>query len=208
MPSFFWTILQPFLSPFPYGLNKALPLILRILMNFFFEQNLYWEIQVQELSFLRQKKQCLDIMNSLIFLRRVKDMFVYRTQLRLKDTDATGVLYFSEQFKFALETLEEFLKSRGLSWKALMESSYLLPVVHAESDYFAPLTVGDRLEISLKVGSIGSSSVTFQYSFHDPERMIEVGRAKIVHVAIDKQTRTSVPIPDFLKKILESEVDS
>ena len=33
-------------------------------------------------------------------------MFIYRTHLRLRDTDATGVMYFSEQFKFALEAFE------------------------------------------------------------------------------------------------------
>jgi YbgC/YbaW family acyl-CoA thioester hydrolase len=135
-------------------------------------------------------------------------MFTYRTQVRLKDTDATGVLYFSEQFKFALETFEEFLKDRGFSLKELMVSPYLLPVVHADADYFAPMTVGDILEVTLKVGKIGTSSITLQYSFRDPERSIDVGRAEIVHVVVDKHTRTSVPLPDFLKEILESAVEA
>ncbi|MBS0604039.1 MAG: acyl-CoA thioesterase [Verrucomicrobia bacterium] len=133
-------------------------------------------------------------------------MFIYRTQLRLKDTDATGVLYFSEQFKFALETFEEFLKDRGFSWRELMASPFLLPVVHAEADYIAPLMVGDELEVTLKVGKIGSSSMTLQYAFRDPERKIEVGRAEIVHVVVDRESRRSVPIPDFLRAILETEL--
>ncbi len=133
-------------------------------------------------------------------------MFTYLTQVRLKDTDATGVLYFSEQFKFALETFEEFLKERGFGWRELMASAYLLPVVHAEADYLAPMRVGDALEVSLKVAKIGSSSMTLQYHFRSPERKIEVGRAEIVHVVVDKETRASVPIPDFLRAILESEL--
>jgi YbgC/YbaW family acyl-CoA thioester hydrolase len=133
-------------------------------------------------------------------------MFIYRTQLRLKDTDATGVLYFSEQFKFAMEAFEEFLKERGFAWKELMASAFLLPVVHAEADYTAPLMVGDELEIILKVRKVGSSSVTLQYSFRSPERKIEVGRAEVIHVAIDKETRVPMPIPDFLRVILESEL--
>ena len=67
-------------------------------------------------------------------------MFVHRTQVRLYHTDATGVLYFAEQFKLASETLEEFLKDRGFSSKELMSSAYFLPVVHAEADY--PLLCG------------------------------------------------------------------
>lgn len=129
-------------------------------------------------------------------------MFIYRTQVRLKDTDATGVLYFSQQFSFAMETFEEFLKDRGFAWRDLMGSGYFLPVVHAEADYFAPLQVGDNLEVGLSVSKIGISSITLQYAFFDPDRKIEVGSATIVHVAIDQKTKESVPIPDFLRELL------
>jgi 1,4-dihydroxy-2-naphthoyl-CoA hydrolase len=132
-------------------------------------------------------------------------MFVYRTKIRLKDTDATGVLYFSEQFKFAQEAFEEFLKSRGCTWDDLMGSECFLPVVHAEADYLAPLRVGDNLEVCLSVGKVGTSSVTLDYTFHDPDRKVEVGRAKIVHVATCQKSRLAVPIPKFLREIFAFE---
>lgn len=131
-------------------------------------------------------------------------MFIYRTQIRLKDTDATGVLYFSEQYKFALEAFEEFLKDRGYSWRALMESQFLFPVVHCEAEYKAPLMVGDELEVSFLVSKIGTSSITLQCTFRDPVRNIHVGSTKIVHVAVDRVSRQTVPIPDFLRPILVS----
>lgn len=131
-------------------------------------------------------------------------MFVYRTRLRLRDTDATGVLYFSEQFNFAMETFEEFLKEKGFSLQAMTASPYLLPVVHAEADYFAPLMVGDELEISLVVEHIGTTSIILQYVLRDPKREIEVGRAKIIHVVVDRESRASVPVPDFLRALLQN----
>lgn len=134
-------------------------------------------------------------------------MFVYLTQVRLKDTDATGVLYFTEQFRMALETFEQFLKERGFSLKQLLESSYLMPIVHAEADFFAPLTVGDELEISMKVAKLGTSSLTLEFSFRDPQRGFDVGKVQIVHVVIEKEKRASVPIPDFLRTILEFELN-
>jgi 1,4-dihydroxy-2-naphthoyl-CoA hydrolase len=133
-------------------------------------------------------------------------MFTYRTQVRLKDTDATGVLYFSEQFKMALETFEEFLKERGFPLRQLLESTYLMPIVHAEADYLAPLMVGDELEIVLKVSKVGTSSVTLSYAFHDVVRKIDVGRVEIVHVVVEREKKTPVPIRDFLREILESEL--
>ena len=134
-------------------------------------------------------------------------MFTYRMQVRLKDTDATGVLYFAEQFKMAMDVFEEFLKERGAPFRQLLDSNYLMPVVHAEADYLAPLMVGDELQIELGVAKIGTSSVTLIYTFYDVIRKMTVGRVKIVHVAIERHQRSaSVPIPDFLRNILEPEL--
>jgi 1,4-dihydroxy-2-naphthoyl-CoA hydrolase len=131
-------------------------------------------------------------------------MFTHRMKVRLQDTDATGVLYFSEQFKMALEVFEEFLHAHGYSLKKLMQSPFLMPVVHAEADYFAPLEVGDELEISLVVEQLGTSSITFSYRFFDSSRQLEVGQVKIVHVTMERQSKKAVPIPDFLRTILEA----
>lgn len=133
-------------------------------------------------------------------------MFIHRTQVRLKDTDATGVLYFSEQFRMAQETFEEFMKERGFPLRSLFESPYLMPIAHAEADYLAPLSAGDELEIAMKVLKLGTSSVTLEFSFHDPNRKFDVGKVQIVHVVIDKEKRSPVAIPDFLRAILESEI--
>lgn len=130
-------------------------------------------------------------------------MFTYQFQVRLQDTDATGVLYFTRQFQMAIEAFEEFLKHRGYSLRQLLESNYLMPVVHAEGDYLAPVMVGDVLEVRLRVGRMGQSSLTLDYQIHDESRGSDVGKVQIVHVVVDKQTRESVPIPDFLRGLLQ-----
>ncbi len=129
--------------------------------------------------------------------------FIYTRKVRLKDTDATGVLYFSEQLKMALEAFEEFLAHHQFSLRQLIDSPYLMPIVHAEADYFAPVMVGDELEIGMSVEAIGTKSMTLQYRFYDATRKLEVGKAKIVHVTVERASRASVPIPDFMKAMLE-----
>ena len=108
-------------------------------------------------------------------------MFVYSTIVHLRDTDVTGVLYFSEQFNFALQTFEAFLKDRGFAGRIFFPR-LILPVVHAEGDYLAPLICGDALEISFQVAKIGTSSITCRYTLCDPERKIAVGKVEIIHV--------------------------
>jgi len=125
--------------------------------------------------------------------------FVYKTKIHLCATDATGVLYFAEQFRLALDALQEFLNAQGLSLRTLFDGDFLVPVVHAEGDYFAPLMIDDEVEISVEVGKIGTSSFTMHYIFFDPCRKIEVGKVTLVHVSVSKETRAKIPLPASLR---------
>jgi YbgC/YbaW family acyl-CoA thioester hydrolase len=121
----------------------------------------------------------------------------------LRDTDATGGLFYPQQFMMVSEVFEEFLQTRGFSLKELFATNYLMPVVHAEADYLKPLVVDDMLEIVMVISRIGTSSITFHYTFINPVEKVEVGRVQIVHVVVDSQTKKAVPIPEFLRSILE-----
>lgn len=129
-------------------------------------------------------------------------MFQLNRRITLQETDATGVLFFGQQFKIALEVFEAFLKAKGFSLHQLLDSPYLMPVVHAEADYFAPLQVDDELCIQMTQVKLGNSSVTFEYLFFKENYDNCVGQVKLVHVVVDRSTRTSVSLPDFLKNVL------
>ncbi len=131
-------------------------------------------------------------------------MFNYRTRLHLKNTDATGVLYFSEQFSFAMEAFEGFLLHKGFSLKELLNSPILMPVVHAEADFMAPLRVGDEVEIKMEVEAIGTTSISLAYQLVCPVRNREVGKVKIVHVCVDRKTQAKVSVPTFLRELLHA----
>jgi 1,4-dihydroxy-2-naphthoyl-CoA hydrolase len=125
-------------------------------------------------------------------------------KIRLRDTDATGVLYFTEQLRMALETLEDCFSLRSL----LEKEAFLMPIVHAEADYFAPLRVGDEVEITLSCEKLGTTSFTLGYRFYDPKRQKEVGKASIVHVVISKETGKSIPVPSHLQALLRQSQNS
>ncbi len=120
-------------------------------------------------------------------------------KIRLRDTDATGVIYFTEQMRLALEVLEELF-----SLKDMLEGSFLLPVVHAEADYFSPLRVGDEVDITPSVQKIGTSSFTLSYRFWDTHREKEAGCVTIVHVAISRDTKTAIPLPAVVLSFLKT----
>ena len=126
-------------------------------------------------------------------------MFTHTRSIFLKETDATGVIYFTSLLHYALEAFEVLLHKNESGLSQIFAKGYLMPIVHAEADYFSPLRVGDEIEIRIMLGKLGTSSITFQYEFLAKQNV--VGRVEVVHVSISKQTGEKIPIPPQLKQI-------
>jgi len=124
--------------------------------------------------------------------------------VHLHDTDAAGILFFAKQFFFAHDAYEELLRHLGISIaEVLRKESFVVPIVHAESQYLKPLTVGDEIVITVQVASIGESSFVLEYELLDSKGE-QVGKSKTVHVAMDKKTLTKIALPERLRKMLET----
>jgi 1,4-dihydroxy-2-naphthoyl-CoA hydrolase len=130
-------------------------------------------------------------------------MFVSTNKVRMHDTDMAGILYFPRQFRFAHDALEDFMASLGLSFNQVFHREpFVFVVVHAEADYLAPLQVDDELVIHLNIIALGTTSFTVNYMIYRNEEL--VGTAKTVHVTVDAESRTKIPIPATFRKMLES----
>jgi|CXWL01.1.fsa_nt_gi 1,4-dihydroxy-2-naphthoyl-CoA hydrolase len=129
-------------------------------------------------------------------------MFTYKTQIRLHDTDAAGILFFAHQFTIVHDAYEQLLEKLGFSFPTMLKKrSYFLPIVHAESDYKSPLFVGDTITIKITAGNIGETSFSFLYTIHNQKNVL-VGSAKTVHVTIDKKKRTKIKLPKEIREQL------
>jgi 1,4-dihydroxy-2-naphthoyl-CoA hydrolase len=129
-------------------------------------------------------------------------MFTYTTKIRLHDTDAAGIIFFANQFKIIHNAYEDLLEEFGWGFpKMLKGTNYFQPIVHAESDYKAPVYVGDKIVIAVKVGHVGKTSFSLCYTLKRGKTLI--GTAKTVHVTINQKTRKKIPLPSGLRKALE-----
>lgn len=134
--------------------------------------------------------------------------FIAKNRVRMHDTDMAGILYFARQFRFVHDTFEDFILDEGHNLKELFRKElHLFVIVHAESDYYHSVTVGDELEVHLSVEKIGTTSFTLAYKiFVIPEKTL-IGTAKTVHVCIDKNTRGKHPIPKGFIPSLEKYIN-
>ena len=127
-----------------------------------------------------------------------QNMFTYKTKIRLHDTDAAGIIFFANQFKIIHDAYEDLLEKFGWSFQKMLKgTSYFLPIVHAEADYLTPVRVGDKIVIAIKVGHIGTTSFSFEYTLKRGKTL--VGTAKTVHVTINQKTRKKIPLPSAMR---------
>jgi 1,4-dihydroxy-2-naphthoyl-CoA hydrolase len=122
-------------------------------------------------------------------------MFVHQVTVQLHHTDAYGIIFFANQFKFCHDTFQEWLVSVGLPLPPTRPASGgLLVIVHAESDYLAPIRVGERLSVTYHCERIGTTSVSNAFRLTD-RTGAEVGRVRTVHVMIDVATNAKMELP-------------
>ena len=130
-------------------------------------------------------------------------MFTYKTRIKLHHTDAAGLLFFANQFTIIHDAYEALLEKFNCSFELMLRKrNYFLPIVHAESDYKAPLFVGDWITIRIRVGHIGSTSFSFEYEIRNAKKTL-VGTAKTIHVTINKKSGKKIPLPKELRSRLE-----
>lgn len=132
-----------------------------------------------------------------------RESFRHQTAIRLAHTDAAGLLFFPNQFLLAHEAYEEWLKSAGFSIATVLrDGAFLIPIVHCEADFLAPLQVGNQLVVELHCESRGTHSFTLGYAFH--RGMEIVGSAKTVHVCVERKSMAKTAPPDELANALDA----
>ena len=126
-------------------------------------------------------------------------IYTYSHTIKLHETDAAGLLFFSHQFELMHDAYESLLEKIGFGFAVLIrEKDYFLPIVHAEADYKAALFVGDRIDIHVSVEKIGTTSFTFAYQIFKADKTL-VGGGRTVHVTMNKKTQTKISLPEDMR---------
>jgi acyl-CoA thioester hydrolase len=77
-------------------------------------------------------------------------------------------------------------------------------VIETQCNYFAPLAFPQTVEAGLRVSSLGRSSVRYEVGLFAAGEPLTAARGHFIHVYVDKINRRPVPLPDALKKLLET----
>jgi acyl-CoA thioester hydrolase len=84
--------------------------------------------------------------------------FAWPVRVYYEDTDAQGIVYFANYFKFAERARTEWLRHRGVDQTALRETAHRLFVVKSTSaEFHRPARYDDRLWVTTRVVERGGA---------------------------------------------------
>ena len=119
-----------------------------------------------------------------------------------EDTDAGGVVYYANYFKYFERARTHYLEERGLSVVRLLKEGTQFLVVHAEADYRSPARLGDTLTVETTLPQCGRASVTFAHVIRDRAnaRVVMEGHATLVAVDLHGRVkRLTMPMIQALR---------
>ncbi|KJH79644.1 acyl-CoA thioesterase [Pseudomonas sp. KSR10] len=77
-------------------------------------------------------------------------------------------------------------------------------VVSSSCDYFASIAFPDALEVGMRVGKLGNSSVQYELAIFKVGEEQACAAGRFVHVFVDRASNRPTPIPDGLRTALEA----
>jgi 1,4-dihydroxy-2-naphthoyl-CoA hydrolase len=116
--------------------------------------------------------------------------YQYHRVVRFADTDAVGVVYFANLLSMCHEAYEASLAASNIHLQTFFSNSQIIvPIVHADIDYFHPLWCGDRLIISLQTEPETPEKFHIHYQISLENEKI-AAKAHTIHLGIDPATRS------------------
>ncbi|RPI37785.1 MAG: YbgC/FadM family acyl-CoA thioesterase [Nitrospiraceae bacterium] len=89
---------------------------------------------------------------------------ILKIRIYYEDTDCGGVVYYANYLRYVERARTEFLESRGVSLRALMDEGVYFVVAEASLKYLSPGRYGDILKIETTVDRVGPASIVFRHA--------------------------------------------
>lgn len=129
--------------------------------------------------------------------------FKSRIQMRFRNGDPAGIVFFGNVYPLAHDIYEEFVQHLGFEWKQWFKNGeWIVPIRHSSCEHLAPLLPSEAYEVEVTVERIGQSSFTAKYAFTKAGRTHS--EVSLVHTFASAKTHTKIPIPSEVFDRLES----
>ena len=129
--------------------------------------------------------------------------FYYPIKVRYVETDAQGHVFFGHYYTYFDVAMMEYMRAIGFSYQDLLKNGMDLLYVESLCRHQAPAYYDEVLNVHSRIGNIGKSSLTFEFTIYkeDSDQLVVTGH--IVAVNVDKDTRQPMRVPDALRQAVQ-----
>ena len=132
-------------------------------------------------------------------------MFKHTTHIRVRygETDKMGYVYYGNYALYYEQGRTEAIKSLGMSYKALEEQGYILPVSEMHIKYKRPAIYDDLLRIESTLTELPGRKMIFHTEvFNEAGDLLNQGETVLVFV--NAHTRRACTAPPLLLQLLKA----
>lgn len=126
---------------------------------------------------------------------------VYRRKVRYSDTDAQAIVFNGNYLSYYDDTITDLFDAAGLTEERLHGMGTDVLTAHASIDFKATAGLGEEISFGVRVGRIGTTSITFEIESWVDDRLTSAG--KVVFVCVHPTEHQPVPVPDELVDALQ-----
>ncbi len=132
-------------------------------------------------------------------------MFKARFRVSWSDTDAAGIVHFSNHFRYVERAEEELYNSMGFDFVSIFRKyGFALPRVEACCKYYSPLRFNDIIEVRIVVEEVREKSLTYRFQIYNVTEDKLAAEGHIVAVAADISKGRSVPLDrEFVERLMK-----
>lgn len=131
-------------------------------------------------------------------------IYHYSHELRSRygETDQMGYVYYGRYLEYFEEARTEMIRSLGFPYSRLEENGVMLPVVHAQVDYKAPIFYDELMRIDVSLFEIPTVKLETYYTVFTERREKPHSRGKVVLCFMNEESRKPCRAPgDFIANL-------
>lgn len=132
-----------------------------------------------------------------------KFKFYCPVKVRYVETDAQGHVFFGHYYTYFDVAMMEYMQTIGYSYQDLLDEGMDLLYVESLCRHLAPAYYDEVLNVHTRIGNIGSSSLTFEFSVYKNGSDQLVATGHIVAVNVDKDSRRPVRVPEAVRRAVK-----
>ncbi len=131
--------------------------------------------------------------------------FACPVRVRYSEVDRQGIVYYSRYLEYVDVAHTEYFRAVGFEYQDLIDRHGFDPsVVQATLEYQRPACFDDVLQVQARVVAIGRTSFRMEFQIARKQSDEPVARAQIVYVNFDKATQSSRPVPESIRRRIET----